>query len=274
MKKLNLLILQSILILSLSILSVSVSAQYVNSGFKVENTDIYEQIKRHKSSNVRIEGEKLAEFANSIIDKTGVNYRVEMDNKICESVDKEFNKTKNINLNQLYMKGSFVPEIGDKTVLNFPISKQNKGACGECFINLPQASATEKYFMLILQKNLLNFHIPDGFTYKKVSLVDNKNLSEIKNFWIIPFQTTPIAVSNDGTILYTNIDYQGLDELAYQIFSNGVIQFVAKEQIDLKEKTEKLKDFPQDINVKNLTYMSFGSGEGKRTLKFSAPCNK
>ncbi|MGI8670424.1 MAG: hypothetical protein ACR2J3_11380 [Aridibacter sp.] len=216
----------------------------------------------------------LAKFANSIIDKTGVNYRFEMDKKTCELVDKEFEKSKNKNLNQLYLKGAFVPEIGDETVLNFPISKQNKGACGECLINLPLASATKNYFMLILQKNLLNFNIPKGFTYKKVSLVDNQNLSEIKNFWIIPFQTTPIAVSNDGTILYTNIDYQGLDELAYQIFSNGVIQFIAKEKIDLKEKTEYLKDFPEDKNVNNLTYMSFGSGKGKRTLKFSAPCEK
>lgn len=221
-----------------------------------------------------MDADKLAEFANSIIDTSGISYSFGINSKICDLVDKEFDKSKNRKLDQLFLNGDFIPQEGDKTTLKFPIGRDSKNPCGECSINLPLASATETYFMLILQKQLINFRVPTEFNYKKVSLVDNRNLSAVKNTWVIPFQTTPIAVSADGTILYTNLSYKDLDELAYQIFSNGIIQFTSKEKLDLKEETKYLENAPKDSIDNNLTYLSFGKGEQQRIIKFSAPCKK
>ena len=261
-------------LLTFFLLAPSVNAQFVNSGFTVDSTDIYKDILKHITDNPDSKSEKFAEYANSLVESKGINYSFALDHKICDLVDGEFAKKTNAGLNELFLRGSFALEKGNATILKFRILRKNRGPCGRCLVKLPLAVATNQYFMLILKGQMINFRNPKGFEIDQVDLLDKNDSSKIKHSWRVPFRSKPIGISWEGTILYVEIKDKNLNQLALEVFSNGVIRFVAKNTLDLKETGATVQYKGNDNLEKKLSYLSFGKGKERQTIRYSAPCTQ
>lgn len=266
----------SLKILNLAIFFVltaafSLSGQVVT-GLKVKSSDIFERLADKKAENSKISASDLATFANELLDKQGVNYEFSFDSNTCSLLDEKRKNLKKDQSKELNVRGTFTPEIGDKTTLFLPEVIFIEGNCKRCFVRLPVVAATEKDFMTIIQERNVNFLLPGNFSLETVALVDNVSPANVKRIWKVPSRTVPIGVSEDGKRLYLDLNINELNDLALVIYENGVAQFNVKKDLNLSEKAAPLKDFPKDSNSSSVSYISFGTGETKRTLKFSSPC--
>ena len=260
----------TLILLNILFLVTAANAQFVRSGFIIDSTNIYKDILEYKSNNPNTKPQNLVIYANSLVESRGINHSFILDDKICDVVDKEFAKKKNRKTNELFLKGTFVPEEGDATVLKFPVLRNNRGRCGRCLIKLPIAAVTQRHFMLILKGRMINFRHVNGFGLDKVDLLDNTDSPEIKHRWLIPFRSKPLGVSFDGSILYFDVPYQGLDELALELFKNGAISFALKKNLDFKESGLSPTSSSKDSSANSLSYLTFG--KEKQTIRYSAPC--
>ena len=240
--------------------------------FSIVRSNLIEQLKQKRMESPKITANELVNYGNDFLSKSGFNYEFGLAPKICKIIADKKAKAKPEQNNAVGITAKFNQEQGEPVTVKFSDVVTEIDGCGACALEVPLVAITDKDFVTIVLGRNIKFQLPPDIVLEKVDMVDNENLKAVVRSWQIPFQTTPIGVSKDGTVLIVDLPIKELTELALQIFDNGVIQLAAKKDLNLIEKPILLKDFPKDPNNAYLSYITFGAGASKKTLKFSAPC--
>lgn len=237
----------------------------------VTASDVIEEVKNAKSAHPNMKPDDLVKLANSLLDKKGFNYVFEFDENTCRTISEARAKSKDPKA-PLNLNAKLNSITGEKASLVLPDEHYDKSECGRCFVLLPVWEATEKDFVTFVQNVNVKFFLPANFQINEIDLVDNQNLNTILKRWKIPFRAQPFSISDDAKILYLSLPDKELSDLTLAIYDEGMIQFDSKAESNPEKKGTLLKDFPKDAANPNLTFISFGEGDGKQTLKFTAPC--
>jgi hypothetical protein len=160
---------------------------------------------------------------------------------------------------------------GEKANITLPPVRFGK-AVNTCFSLLPLLEVTQNDFVTFIENRTVKFYKPENFNFNEIVLVDNKTYKTNVRSWKVPFCARPLSVSEDGKMLYLNLPANELDELVLIAYDEGTIQFYAKKDIDLTEKGITLESLPKTLNLPNVSFISFGTGEKQRILKLSNSC--
>ena len=257
----------------ISNVSVALSQQARVNAFSIERSDLIEKLKQKKTENPKITATELVDYGNDLLFKSGFNYEFGLAPKICKIIADKKAKAKPEQGNAVGITAKFNQEQGEPVAVKFSDVVTEIDGCGACALEVPLVAVTSKDFVTIVLGRNIKFQLSPDIILERVELVDNQNLKAVIRSWQIPFQAVPIGISKDGTSLILDLPTGEVNELALQIFDNGVLQLAAKKDLNLSEKPNSLKDFPKDPNNAYLSYITFGTGATKKTLKFSAPCS-
>lgn len=241
--------------------------------FSIERSDLIEQLKQKKKDSPKVVASDLADYANDLLAKTGLNFEFGLSPEICKAIADKKARTKAQQNPAFGITARFNQERGEPVAIKFSDIATDIDACGTCAVEMPVITISDKDFVTIIQGLNIKLQLSPDISLEKVELIDNQNLKNVVRSWQMPFQTTPIGVSEDKTILYLELPIAELSDLALQIYGTGAIQFAAKKDLNLKDEAKMLKDAPKDSNNSYLSYITFGAGAAKKTLRFSAPCS-
>lgn len=239
--------------------------------FAVNRSNLIGDLKALKTANPKIAAAEYVKAANALLEKQGLNFVVAFDAATCQQIGQAVANLKDKST-PLNLRTALKSPLGESANLILPEVSFSKAECVPCFVELPIFEATAKEFVTLVEGRNIKFYLPSNFILNEAALVDAKDLTIVKRRWKIPFRATPLAVSDDGGILYLGFPEPELSELALMAFSEGVYQFCAKSELDAAQKTTPLKEFPKDANNPNLAFMKFASGEKTQIVKFSSRC--
>jgi hypothetical protein len=206
-----------------------------------------------------------------MFNQQGFNYTFAFDKANCQQAAK-LKKEQKDTTKPLLIRGN-LSSVEEKATIFLPEINIDKAECGRCFVQIPVLQANSTDFVAVYQKRNARFLMPGNFFVNEVSLVRNENFGNAVKRWMIPFKTTPIAFSEDGTMIYVDLQIKELDELVLLIFADGIFQFHARADIDETQKGSFVKDVPKEHVLPITHYMSFGEAEKRRVLRFNTPCN-
>jgi hypothetical protein len=238
--------------------------------FAVYSSTLLEELKTLKSSNPKLSTTELVKNANALLQKRGLNYSFALDASVCKKVEdlKKNQKTPNSPITLNAKLNSFE---GDTTNITLPPVRFGKDA-GKCFSLLPLLEVTQNDFVTIIEDRTVKFYKPEIFNFNEVTLVDNKTYKTNVRNWKVPFCTTPLSVSEDGKMLFLNLPADELGEIVLIAYDEGTFQFYPKKDIDLSEKGILPENLPKILNLPDAAFISFGTGEKQRVLKFNNIC--
>ncbi|CAN5227854.1 hypothetical protein BH20ACI1_BH20ACI1_19720 [soil metagenome] len=239
--------------------------------FQVTPSTLFEDLLRFKSENPKISAEKLAEQANSLMQKKGLNFVFAFEQSVCQKItdarEKQKDKSQPVKLNAALKS---VDAEAAKIVL--PDVSFDKSECGRCFIQMPLFEFSGKDFVTSIEGRNIKFFTPSNFLFNEVVLVDGQNLSTIIRKWQVPFRTAPVSVSDDGKLLYLELPFSQLNELTLVVYDGGGFQFYAKNELDLTAKSSELKDISKESISPNTAFIKLTKGEKTQILKYNTVC--
>ncbi|HRH42272.1 MAG TPA: hypothetical protein PKY82_11655 [Pyrinomonadaceae bacterium] len=240
--------------------------------FQVKTSPILEQLKTAKANNQNQSIEDLVKTANELLQTQGFNFVFGFDAATCQKIEqvKANQKDKSVPLN---LRGAFTSVTGEKANLILPEAKFEKTECLACFMQIPVFEITPNDFVTSVMNQNVKLNFPQNFTVQEIQSVDNKDLKTVLKRWKIPFLTTPISISDDGNVIYLGLNEPELNDLVLMVFSEGVLQFGAKKDINSDKKAKQLKEFPEETNNPNLRFINFADENVSYTIRFSFPCS-
>lgn len=250
---------------------ISLAQQAKINPFSITTSTLIDDLKAYKLSNPGIAAEEFVKTANTKLGEQGLNYTFLLDESICQKVE-QYRKTMKDPTQPVPINGKLNTISGEAASLALPEVKVEKSECGRCAVQIPVLEMTEKDFVAKVQSQNIKFFLPPAFVLNEAALVDNVDLTRIIQRWKVPFRSIPLSISSDGKILYLGLAEPELNDLALMVFSEGVIQFCRKKDIDPQLKGSLLKDFPKDAANPNLAYINFAGGEVKQTVRFLNSC--
>ncbi|MBX7170136.1 MAG: hypothetical protein K1X72_04210 [Pyrinomonadaceae bacterium] len=240
--------------------------------FQVKLSPVLEQIKAAKANNPNQTIEELVKNANDLLQTQGFNFVFGFDAATCQKIEqaKANQQDKSVPLN---LRGTFMSVTGEKASLILPEAKFEKAECLPCFMQIPVFEITANDFVTSVMNQNIKLNFPPNFTVHEVQSVDNKDLTTVIKRWKIPFRTTPLSISYDGNVIYLGLNEPELNDLVLMVFSEGVLQFGAKKDLNADLKLKNLKEFPAEENNPNVRFINFSDGKVSFTIKFSSPCS-
>lgn len=238
--------------------------------FKVNPSTLIEEIKTLKTSNPKISTEELVKSANALLQTKGLNYSFALDAAVCRQVTELQMKQKTAN-SPITLNAKLSSFEGEKANITLPPIRFGKDV-NQCFSSLPLLEVTENDFITFIENRTVKFNKPQNFNFNEVVLVDSKTLKTNVRSWKVPFCTTPLSVSEDGKRLYLNLPVEELGEIILIAYDEGTIQFYAKKDVDLDAKSIVPENLIKSLNLPNISFVGFGTGEKQRVLKFANTC--
>ncbi len=137
---------------------------------------------------------------------------------------------------------------------------------------------------------MYQFKRPKQFVLDKMDLMD-ATMKKVIRSWEVPTQDFPVALSEDGKILYFSVDFTEADSAAgrWQLWREGEkpkqeypstllaisaegIKFVVAKPILARQKSEELKKHLKDPKNDYLMFRQFRVGNKSYIIRYSAPC--
>ena len=239
--------------------------------FQVSSSTLFEDLLKFKSENPKISAEKLAEQANILLQKKGLNFVFAFEQNICQKItdarEKQKDKSQPVKLNATLKS---VEAETAKIIL--PDVSFDKSECGKCFIQMPLFEFSGKDFITSVEGRNIKFFTPPNFLFNDAFLVNEQNPSTVVRQWKVPFRTVPLGVSDDGKLLYLELPFKELNELTLIIYDEGGFQFYAKSELDLSAKSVDLKNTVKESVSPDTAFIKFTKGEKTQVLKYNSSC--
>ncbi len=239
--------------------------------FQIKPSSILEDVKTAKANNPTQTVEDLVKLANESLQLNGFNYVFGFDTATCQKIEqvKSNQKDKSAPLN---LRGTFNSVDGEKANLILPEANFTKTQCLPCYMQIPVFEVTANDFVTSVMQRNIKFYFPANFVVHEMQSVDNKDLTTVVKRWKVPFRTNPLSISDDGNVIYLGFDETELNDLVLMVFSEGVLMFGAKKDLNSAKKVTMLKDFPTDANNPNLRFINFADENVSHTIKFNVAC--
>lgn len=231
-----------------SILScVSAAQQKVPS---IASPDVEQQMLKRREADSSIRPSELAKFGNSIAAKAGFSFSFAPDGFIEQGANARYDLT-----------------LADGRKFRILAPLPGEHPCG-IYTEFPIAGATASLLTLVVDGREFNVTRPKKFGMDEVTLVDS-SLKRTLRKWVVPMDSSPIAISQDGTKIYVN---SAVDDVFIEVDARGRLSFVAKGAELMIVKNNDLTRFPREKDNDYLGYRRFKSGNKSYTVKFSHPC--
>lgn len=133
----------------------------------------------------------------------------------------------------------------------------------------PVLGATPGSLTLLVNGKPKDVVLPKKFGVDEVALVDAKLRRTLRK-WIVPMDSTPQAISFDGTKIYVSSYVH--DDVFIEVDSRGRYRYVAKDAAIMLVNAADLTKLPKDKDNDYLGYRRFKSRKYNYTVKFSNPC--
>lgn len=233
---------------------------------------ILEDLENHKKNNPQISGKELADYGNSLLSQKGFDYDI----SICDLIErkvkaKETKEILNEKDSETYVSFPYQFSLTDSTKRTFEIIAPNFDmcCCGYCYTKFPVLNITATQMTLIADGNKYTVKRTKDFAESEEhALVDNKTMLKEIRKWQVPYETIPTGISEDGTKLYVEGNFEGL---VLEISGDGSFRFA--DEKDVKSGVGVLvENSPIDKNNDYLRFMRFKVGNKTYTVKYSGPC--
>lgn len=239
------------------------SQQVTMAPFQIQSSDFESKILRFVEENPKVSTDEVIKKANELILEDGLNFIFAFDKTTCQKIsdfknDKK-NKDKPINLT-----AKLKSTDGELTIVLLPNVKFPKSNCGNCFVEIPVLSITDKFFITKIRGLNVKFDMPGNFNLSSVALFVNDDSANIKNHWIIPGKSEPFSISSDNKIIYFDFPIGNFSDIALLIYDDGDFQFFKKSNLVISESIK---------NNKDQGYIIIEKDNKTKTLKFTKICN-
>lgn len=240
--------------------------------FQIKPSTVLEDVKTAKANNPNQSVENLVKAANESLQTNGFNYVFGFDTATCQKIEqvKTSQKDKTVPLN---LRATFNSVDGEKASVVLPEANFATGECLPCFMQIPVFEVTTTDFVTSVMQRNIKFYFPSNFVVHEIQAVEKQDLTTVIKRWKMPFRTTPLSISDDGNVIYLGFSEPELNDLVLMVFSEGVLMFEAKKDLNSTKKVTMLKDFPSDANNPNLRFINFADENVSHTIRFSVPCS-
>lgn len=239
--------------------------------FVVKSSTLIEDLKAAKNANPKMTADEFVKTANSLLETKGLNFTFAFDAATCQKIGqmKASRKDQSAPLN---LRTAIKSITGEAAALQLPEPGFGKAPCFACYISMPVLEIGAQQFVTIIDNKNVGFFMPANFSFNEVSLVDNADLTTVRQQWKIPTRLKPVSISDDGKILYLEFAEPELKDLVLIAFSEGVYQFAARRDLDSEIKTEAVKNAPKTGENSNQAFLKFVKEGKAQTLKFQTEC--
>jgi len=239
-----------------AVILLAVSILSSQTPIKLAAPTVMDDVRAKLSAEPSIPSQKLADLANKLAARQGYGFGFDPGGFKERSVTSGSVKMSRYDLWSTDGKRLrfIAPERGDHpcgTWTEFPVGWVKGGAFG--LTSDGQVYATR---------------IPRQFGRDDIALVD-RSLRKTFRRWDVPMDSTPEAISGDGTKIYL---YTELDQLFLEVDSLGKYRYVASNTAGLVKNHVDLKKFPKDKKNDYIGYRQFKNGGVSYYIKFSWPC--
>ncbi len=226
-------------ILTLVFSSVIIKGQAKIDPLQIQTSTIFEDILKTKSVNPKITAADLAEQANTLLQKKGINFVFAFDQNVCQKIltaqQNRKDKSQPVKLN-----AKLKSVDAEDAVIALPDISFNKSECGKCFVQLPVFEFAGKDFITSVQGTNIKFFTPSDFIFNEVFLFDKKNPLSANSSMVYSLSCVPLGISDDDKLLFLELPYKELNDLALVVFDGGQFQLIiTKSELDLTAKTIK-----------------------------------
>ena len=217
-----------------------------------------------------ISGEKLADYGNRLLLRMGFNY----DFDLCDFL--RTHEHAEIASNSLPTAGTYLLPLtqtnGQRIRFQAEFNEDVGALCGECFFEIPALRVTSSEMLVVSEGRHYLLKRPSGFQLDEMNLVDS-TMRRVLRAWHVPYGTTPVGVSADGTKLYldTGYDEENINKLVLEISESGSLHFRARNRVNLGTGRD-IERHPTDPNNAYLSFMRFRVGGKNYIIRYSAPC--
>lgn len=257
------------LAVGLALVGVTLGQQVKMSALPVTRSDFVDKLKKLKASNPKATTEELLAAANDLVDKDGIPFAISFDAATCERLRKVKEQQKDPNA-PLRLGATLKSVDADGAALSLPEPKFAAKECGDCFVELPLLSVTDKDFITKVLGQNIRFQLPANFFTNDVLLLSDDGKA-IKRRWRVPFASVPIGVSYDENVVYLSFPETELSDLAIAVFGEGVFQISSRSEAEASGKASALTEsFTAGQN--KLSIAKFQQWEKKFLIAYKPPC--
>jgi hypothetical protein len=206
----------------------------------IKSSVFNEEIEKKRIENPKISTKDLANFANKLIPKYGINFWIDL----ADLIEK---KTKSEEIEELpddFARFNLTLTLSNNSKKKLIIdSPRDSCCCGYAYADFPVSNITSKQITLIIEgkPNKIRRTKDISFSQEHI-LIDNKTKSKKIRSWQVPFETQPYGISIDGTKLYIEYDPY---EILLEISENGNLKFVPKNSPKIITNGKDLRRFSQ-----------------------------
>lgn len=261
----------TILLLTLLTIFSGFAQSNERSSGNIQPSTIITDIIKKKKQSPKITDQALADYANEILAKKGLNYNFEMSELFFKiKPRKEYPE----NMKEIVINFPFEFTLGDngKKTFNLTAKHNLMNQCfDESFPAFPVTQVTKTRATVLVEGKPVTVKIPKEMSGLSVFLMDTKTKKKVLQQWVIPYNygisaDNFVGISTDGKKLYLAvgdsyvIDYDNppvVEQLAIEISSDGKLRFVPKTSVKKKFKVNYLQltetDLEADILMKVTT---------------------
>jgi len=220
---------------------------------EIKPSTLADRLEKKKADDPQISSKELADYANELIPKHGINFWVDL----ADLIEK---KTKAKQIKELTdgdVRFNFQLSLGDTTKKTFQIdSPSDSCCCGYAYADFPVSKITGRQMTVIVdEKPFIIKRIKDISFSQEYVLLDDKTKTKKFRSWQVPFETSPFGISEDGTKLYIEDE----SELLLEISENGNLKFVTKNSPQIISNGQDLRQIPKP-KTGEILYKSGESG--------------
>ena len=238
------------------VMCVAVLAVSGQTTIQLNGATVMDQVQAKLKAAPSTSPKALAEVANRLAAQQGYGFGFDPDNF------KERNVT--VRGRQL-ARFDLIGTDGRK--LEFISERRGDHPCGT-WTEFPVTRVKGNVFDLVSDGNTYPTRIPRQFARDNMELVDS-SLRRVIRRWDVPMDSTPEAISADGTKIYL---FTELDQLYLEVDSLGKYRYVPSDAPNLIKKHTDLTNFPEDKKNAYLSFRRFTQGATLYTIRYSGPC--
>lgn len=181
--------------------AVSISAQYRQDAFSANESALVRQIKAIRAAEPNIKPDELAAKANQILAATGIDYYLPIDKATCDKLNAERLKGP---AKAVRLVATLQSAGADNAKISLPEPLFSVAGCKGCFVKFAVLEMTATDFVTKVQGANIKFLLPSGLSSTEIWLHHNNNVNEIISRWRVPSRLTPIGVSFDQNVVYSD----------------------------------------------------------------------
>lgn len=201
---------------------------------------LFEELEKRKSENTKLKPTELAQIANELIPKYGVNFWVDLSGLI----EKKTKSKQIIDLADGNVRINFLLNLSNSTRKSFQIdSPTDSCCCGYAYADFPVSKITSDKMTVIINGESYEIKRSKEISFSQEHiLIDNETKSKKIRSWQVPFEMSPFGISGDGKNLYIKSENE---EILLEISENGNLKFVPKDFPNLLTNGKDLRRFPE-----------------------------